>query len=130
VLAIGAALAGSYVVTAFFASTAFGKFSVTLLDLSSILPGIKLTFSGSIIIGIGILLISFYIQHTGILRTARTQFLLALLSLIPIILLGVVPLITGKVNPANFVPLIPLGTTSWFSQQAFTLVTGSMFIAA
>jgi len=130
VLAIGAALAGSYVVTAFFANTAFGKFSVTLLDLSAILPGIKLTFSGSILIGIVILLLSFYMQHTGILRAARTQFFLALLSLIPIILLGVVPLITGKVNPANFVPLIPLGTTSWFSQQSFTLIMGSMFIAA
>ncbi len=130
VLAIGATLAGSYIVTAFFADTAFGKFSVTLLDLSAILPGIKLTFSGSILIAIIILLGSFYIQHTGVLKMARTQFFLALLSLIPIILLGVVPLITGKVNPSNFVPLIPLGTTSWFSQQSFTLVMGSMFIAA
>ena len=130
VLAIGAALAGSYIVTAFFANTAFGKFSVTLLDLSAILPGIKLTFSGSILIGIVILLASFYVQHTGIMRTARTQFVLALLSLIPIVLLGVVPLVTGKVNLANFRPLIPLGTTSWFSQQSFTLVMGSMFIAA
>jgi amino acid transporter len=129
-LAIGAALAGSYIVTAFFADTAFGKFSVTLLDLSALLPGIKLTFSSNILIGIGILLLSFYIQHTGILRAARTQFVLALLSLIPIALLSLTPLVTGKVSFANFLPLIPQGATSWFSQESFTLIMGGMFIAA
>lgn len=130
VLAIGASLAGSYIVTAFFAETAFAKFSVTLLDLSSILPGIKLSFSGSILIGILILLLSFYIQHSGILRAAKTQFVLALLSLIPIGLLSIVPLLTGKVDFSNFSPLIPQGTTSWFSKDAFTLIMGGMFIAA
>ncbi len=130
VLAIGAALAGSYVVAAFFADTAFGKFSVTLLDLSAILPGIKFSFSSNILIGIGILFLSFYIQHTGIARAAKTQFALALLSLVPIGLLSIIPLVTGKVNFANFVPLIPQGTTSWFSKESFTLIMGGMFIAA
>jgi amino acid transporter len=130
VLAIGASLAGSYIVTAFFANTAFGNFKITILDLSAILPGITLTFSSTVLIGIGILLLSFYIQHTGILRAARTQFVLALLSLIPIGLLSVIPLLTGKVSFANFVPLIPQGATSWFSKESFTLIMGGMFIAA
>ncbi len=52
------------------------------------------------------MLITFYVQHTGVLKTARTQFLLALLSLIPMLLLGIVPILTGKINFANFFPLI------------------------
>jgi amino acid transporter len=130
VLAIGASLAGSYIVTAFFGNTPFGKFSLTLLDLSAILPGIKLSLSGSVLIGILVLLLSFYIQHTGILKAARTQFALALLSLIPIGLLSIIPLVTGKVNFSNFTPLVPQGETSWWTPGSFTLIMGGMFIAA
>ena len=130
VLALSSALAGSYIVTAFFANTAFGSFSMTLLDLSAILPGIKLSLSTPILIGIVILLASFYIQHSGVMRTARTQFILALLSLIPIALLGIVPLLLGKVNFANFSPFLLQGTTNWFSKESFTLIMGGMFIAA
>jgi amino acid transporter len=130
VLALSASLAGSYVVTAFLSNTPFGTFSLTLLDLSAVLPGISLKLNGAIVIGIGVLLISFYIQHSGILKAARTQFVLALLSLIPISLLSLVPLLTGKVKFSNFVPLIPQGVTSWFSPESFTLIMGGMFIAA
>ncbi len=38
-------------------------------------------------------------------------------------------MLTGKVNFSYFVPFIPEGTTSWFSQQAFVLVAGGMFLA-
>jgi amino acid transporter len=88
VLAIGAALAGSYIVTAFFANTAFGKFSVTLLDLSAILP--ELAFSGSILIGIVILLLSFTCSIQVSCERRELSFPSAAVA-DSIILLGVVP---------------------------------------
>lgn len=130
VLSIGASIAGGYVVSAFFPNSALANFSVTLLDLSAILPGIVFKLSGPIVIGAMILLLAFYLQHSGVLRMARVQFLLAILSLVPILLLAVVPLLTGKVNWSHFSPFVPEGTTSWFSGDAFTLVMGGMFIAA
>ena len=129
VLSIGASIAGGYVVSAFLANTAFANFSFTLLDLSAILPGIAFKITGPILVGAVVLLIAFYLQHSGVLRMARVQFLLAILSLVPILLLTVVPLLTGKINWSHFSPFIPEGTTSWFSRDAFTLVMGGMFIA-
>jgi amino acid transporter len=129
VLAIGASIAGSYIVSAFFGSdSAIGQFSVTLLDLSFI--GIKFQLNASILIGMAILFLAFYLQHSGVLRMARLQFLIAVLSLVPILLLSVVPLLTGKVDWSHFVPFIPKDTQSWWSPEAFTLVMGGMFIAA
>ena len=130
VLALGATLVGSYIVSTFFAANSwFATFSITLLDLTAILPGISFKITGPILIGAVTLLIAFYLQHSGIMRMARVQFLLAILSLIPILLLSFVPMITGKVNFSHFTPFIPEGTTGWFSQQAFFLIAGGMFIA-
>ena len=130
VLALGATLVGSYIVSSFFPATSWlATFSVTLLDLSAILPNIVFKLNGPIIVGAIALILSFFLQHTGVLRMARVQFLLAVLSLVPILLLSFVPLLTGKVNFANFVPFIPEGTTSWTSPQAISLFMGGMFIA-
>jgi amino acid transporter len=131
VLALGASLVGSYVVSTFFpADSSFATFSMTLLDLSAILPGITFKITSPILIGAVTLLISFYLQHSGILRMARTQFLLAILSLIPIMLLSFVPLLTGKVSFAHFVPFNLEGMSSWTSPEALTLLAGGLFIAA
>lgn len=130
VLAIGSSIAASYIISVFFADTAFANFSFTLLDLSAVLPGISINISGPIITAAVILLVCFYIQHNGVLRMARIQFLLAVLSLGPILLLSIVPLLTGKVNWQNFLPFLVEGTTSWFSQPAFTLLMGGLFISA
>jgi amino acid transporter len=130
VLALGASLVGSYVVSTFFpANSGFATFSFTLLDLSAILPGITFKLTGPIIVGAVTLLLSFYLQHSGILRMARTQFLLAVLSLVPILLLSFVPMLTGKVAFDHFVPFIPEGTSSWTSPEALALLAGGMFIA-
>ena len=126
---IGSALAGSYIVATFFSNTAFANFSITFVDLSHVLPNTKFSLNASSLLGILICLLLVYIQHKGLLKTVKTQFLLALLSIIPIFALGIVPLVIGKINFINFVPLIPKGTDSWFSKEAFSLVMGSMFIA-
>lgn len=127
-LAVTAALAGNYIITAFLADTPLAKFSITLLDLSAVLPGISLKIDGIILCSAAILLLAFYLQHRGILQTARIQYALTLLSLIPLLLLAVVPLVTGKVNLANFVPFVPQGTTSWLSGAAFTVLMGGLFM--
>ncbi|MCL1469522.1 APC family permease [Argonema antarcticum] len=128
-LAITAALAGNYIMTAFLANTPLANFSITLLDLSAILPGIKFKIDGIILCSAAVLVLAFYLQHRGLAQTAKVQFAIAILSLIPLFLLTVVPLLTGKVNLANFVPFIPQGTTSWLSGDAFIIFMGGMFIA-
>ncbi|MDF5713978.1 MAG: APC family permease [Rhizonema sp. NSF051] len=129
-LAVIASLAGNYLINAFLASTPLAKFSIVLLDLSKVLPGITFKLDGIILCSTAIMLLAFYLQHNQIVRTVRIVFVLALLSLIPLLLLTVMPLLSGKVNLANFLPLIPQGTTSWFSWTVFTLFMGGMFVAA
>jgi amino acid transporter len=113
----------------FSADSWFATFSLTLIDLSALLPGITFKLTGPILVGMATILVSFYLQHSGILRMARAQFLLAILSLVPILLLSFVPLLTGKVSLSHFVPFIPEGVTDWQSPQTFTLLMGGMFIA-
>ncbi len=70
----------------------------------SILPGITFQLNGTIVTGIGILLFVFAIQHTGVLQAAGTQKVVALLSLVPLVLLALVPIFTGSIGYANFKP--------------------------
>ncbi|HLO48664.1 MAG TPA: APC family permease [Kamptonema sp.] len=128
-LAVTASLAGNYIMTIFLANTPLAKFSITLFDLSAFLPGISFRVDGIILCSAAILLLTFYMQHKGILQTAKIQFVLALLSLIPLLLLTIAPSIAGQVDFNNFLPLIPQNTTSWLSVNAFTLMMGAMFFA-
>ena len=57
--------------------------------------------------------------------------------MIPLILIGVVPLITGDIVKANFLPLVPLAhdaagkvTTGSWNMAGWTVVAGGMFLAA
>jgi amino acid transporter len=86
-------------------------------------------------IGAVLMLIVFAIQHRGILGTARVQLVVGLLVIVPMLIVGVVPLLTGKVAGANFSPFVPLAGAykpdpgSW-NIPGWTLVMGGMFIAA
>ncbi len=127
--AVVASISGGYLVSAFFPDTPFAKFSWTFLDLSSILPGIAFRVDATILSGIAILLIAFCLQYNGVLQMARVQFLIAILSVIPILLLVAIPLLTGKIDWSHFTPFLLEGTTSWFSLDALRLVAGGLFIA-
>ena len=77
------------------------------------------------------------IQDGGILRSANTTKILGISAMIPLILIGVVPLFTGDVVRTHFFPLVPLvhdaaGTISSGSWNAagWTAVAGAMFLAA
>jgi amino acid transporter len=86
-------------------------------------------------IGAVLMLIVFAIQHRGILGTARVQLIVGLLVIVPMLIVGVVPLLTGKVMSANFSPFVPLAEAykpepgAW-NIPGWTLVLGGMFIAA
>jgi amino acid transporter len=86
-------------------------------------------------IGAVLMLCTFAIQHRGILSTANVQKVIGLLVIIPLLIVGIAPILTGQVNWANYSPFVPLAAAyapepgSW-NVAGWTLVLGGMFIAA
>ncbi|MDQ0472428.1 APC family permease [Labrys wisconsinensis] len=93
------------------------------------------SFNAVFFIGAVLMLITFAIQHRGILGTANVQKYIGLLVIIPMLIVGVVPILTGQIHWANYSPLVPLAAAgapapgSW-NIAGWTLVLGGMFIAA
>jgi amino acid transporter len=79
-------------------------------------------------IGAILMLVTFAIQHRGVLGTARVQQYIGLLVLIPMTIVGVVPFFNGGINYDNFSPIVP-PTGDW-SNPGWTYVLGALFIAA
>jgi amino acid transporter len=104
---------------------------------------VKFNFIGIVDVSIGstffigaiLMLIIFAIQHRGILYTAKTQMIVGLIVIIPLLIVGIVPILEGKVLGANFGPFVPLAAAwapepgSW-NIPGWTLVFGGMFLAA
>jgi amino acid transporter len=108
--------------------------SFSLLKFS--IPGIvDISIGSTFFIGAILMLIVFAIQHRGILSTAKTQLVVGLLVIVPMFIVGVVPLLEGKVTGANFSPFVPLAAAyapepgAW-NIPGWTLFLGGMFIAA
>ncbi|AMS44164.1 APC family permease [Aminobacter aminovorans] len=86
-------------------------------------------------IGAVLMLITFAIQHRGILGTAAVQKVVGLLVIVPLLIVGVVPILTGQINWDNYSPFVPLAAAyapepgAW-NVAGWTLVLGGMFIAA
>ena len=86
-------------------------------------------------IGAVLMLIVFAIQHRGILGTANVQKYIGLIVIIPMLIVGIVPILTGQINWDNYSPLVPLASAyapeagEW-NISGWTLVFGGMFIAA
>jgi len=79
-------------------------------------------------IGAILMLVTFAIQHRGVLGTAQVQKYIGLLVLIPMTIVGVVPFFNGGINYDNYTPLVP-PTGDW-SNAGWTYVLGALFIAA
>jgi amino acid transporter len=79
-------------------------------------------------IGAILMLVTFAIQHRGVLGTAQVQKYIGLLVLIPMTIVGVVPFFNGGINYDNFSPIVP-PTGDW-SNPGWTYVLGALFIAA
>ncbi|MEH3118131.1 MAG: APC family permease [Methylorubrum populi] len=96
---------------------------------------VSLSLNAAFLIGAVLMLATFAVQHRGILGTASVQKYIGLLVVIPMFIVGVVPLVIHGVNWANFTPLVPLAAPSapapgaW-TVAGWTLVLGGMFIAA
>jgi amino acid transporter len=133
VLAIGCGIAAGYILNAFFApDAAIRTWEVQLLDLSFMKEGLKLRLNSTFFIGAILILISFAIQHRGILSTARVQTIVGVAVLLPLLIIGIVPLITGDVAMQAFQPFAPGTdpTTAAWNKAGWTLFFGGLFIAA
>jgi len=138
VQATGSALAAGYILSALFApDAAINTWQLTLLDLGSIKSGLSLRINGVFVLGAVILFCVKAIQDGGILRSANTTKILGISAMIPLILIGVVPILTGDIVKANFFPLAPLAHDAaghvidgTWDMAGITVLAGGMFLAA
>jgi amino acid transporter len=138
VQATGSALAAGYILNGIFAPDSMvNTWQLTLLDLGSIKTGLSLRINSVFILGAVILLAVKAIQDGGILRSANTTKILGVSAMIPLILIGVVPLFTGDIVKANFFPLVPLAhdaagrvADGTWNMAGITVFAAGMFLAA
>jgi len=135
VLTLGTSLGAGYVMASLFAPTAaINTWHITLMDLGFIRDGLTLRINAVAIIGAAFLALTFALQHHGAAKAAYAQKILGLACLAPLILVGLVPLITGDLPAKNLFPLLPLihdaaghahfGT---WDMGGITLLMGAMF---
>ncbi len=102
---------------------------------SQSLGPVSFSLNATFFIGVVLMLVTFAIQHRGILGTANVQKYVGLLVIVPMLIVGVVPLVTGQIHWANYGPLVPLAAAgapaagAW-NAPGWTLVLGGMFLAA
>jgi amino acid transporter len=117
VLALGSLLIGSYVTTQWFPSqdweVEFGPFSITFGTL----------------VGAGVLLLIFWVNHFSIKYSARVQQVLGVISLLPIALLLIVPVFEGHLDVDNLTPIEPIAG-DWWSWDTLTMIAAGLFVAA
>lgn len=129
VLTIGSGLAAGYLLTSLFpASATINTWSVQLLDLGFLKEDLQLRINATFVVAVCLLLLVFALQHGGIMRAARVQTVLGVAVLIPLFVVGVVPLLTGDIASRNFTPFTPL-SGAW-DRPGLTLVAGGLFLAA
>src|SRR5277367_406534 len=138
VQATGSALAAGYILNALFApDSVINTWHITLLDLGWVKTGLSLRINAVFLLGAVILFAVKAIQDGGILRSANTTKILGISAMIPLILIGVVPILTRDVVKTNFFPLLPLAHDalggvidgSW-NMTGITGLAGGMFLAA
>jgi amino acid transporter len=129
--------AGKAVADAIAAVTAAGTPAIRSWELFSLgIPGLgALHFNATFLIGAVLMLIMLAIQHRGIASTASAQKLLAIIVLVPLLLVGLVPILTGAIDTANVTGLVPptaaySGIDGTWSLGGWTLILGALYIAA
>jgi amino acid transporter len=135
VIAIGTSLASGYVLSALFpAGSAVLTWNVVLFKLP-LLGAVQI--NATFFLSVFLVLVCFAIQSKGILSIARVQMVFAISSLVPLGLIGIVPLITGDAPAAHFLPFVPLAHDAkgnvipgaWHG-AGWTLFGAGLFIAA
>ena len=129
--------AGKAAADAIAALTAAGTPAIRTWELLGIpIPGLgTMHFNTTFVIGAILMLIMFWIQHRGIASTASAQKWLAIIVLVPLLLVGLVPILTGAIDTANVTGLVPptagySGVDGTWSIGGWTLFLGGLYIAA
>jgi amino acid transporter len=100
------------------------------------IPGLgTLHFNSTFVIGAILMLIIFAIQHRGIASTASAQKWLAIIVLVPLLLVGLVPILNGSIDGMNVTGLVPptaaySGEDGAWTIGGWTLFLGGLYIAA
>lgn len=99
-------------------------------------PGLgTLHFNSTFVVGMVLMLAIFVIQHRGIASTAKAQKWLAVIVLIPLLLVGLVPILTGAIDTMNVTSIVPptgaySGVDGAWDVGGWTLFLGGLYIAA
>ena len=99
-------------------------------------PGLgTLHFNATFLVGVLLMLVILTIQHRGIASTARAQKILAIIVLIPLLLVGLVPIFNGSIDSMNVTGLVPptaaySGVDGTWNIGGWTLFLGGLYIAA
>jgi amino acid transporter len=131
VLSLGCSIAAAYILTALVPIHDFTHWTL----FSQNLGPVTFSLNAAFFVGAALMLLAFAIQHRGIMGTASVQKYIGLMVIIPMAIVGLVPVITGQVDYSNFTQLVPLATPgspepgSW-NIAGWTLALGGMFIAA
>lgn len=94
-----------------------------------------LNFNATFVVGILIMLTMYTIQKRGIGAAAGVQKTLAVIVLVPLLLAGIVPILTGSINWSYVTNIVPPAAAysaaegSW-NVGGWTLVLGGMYVAA
>jgi amino acid transporter len=108
----------------------------TFEALALTIPGLgTLHFNSTFLIGVALMLLILMIQHRGIAQTASAQKWLAIIVLVPLLLVGLVPILTGQINSMNVTNLLPptaaySGVDGTWNIGGWTLFLGGLYIAA
>ena len=93
------------------------------------------TINATFFIGGILMLIIFAIQHRGISETASVQKWLAIIVLVPLLIIGIYPIVSGQIVSSNVTGLVPptaayAATDGTWSIGGWTLFLGGLYIAA
>ena len=104
--------------------------------LNVAIPGLgTLHFNSTFVIGAILMLMIFAIQHRGIASTATAQKWLAIIVLVPLLLIGLVPIFNGSIDYTNVTGILPpsaaySGVDGAWDIGGWTLFLGALYIAA
>lgn len=131
VLSLGCSIAAAYVLTAIAPTHDFREWTL----LTQTIGPVTFSFNAAFFVGTALMLLTFALQHRGIGGTANIQKYIGLLVIVPLVIVGVVPILNGHVKYSNFVHLVPPlanggAEPGTWNSSGWTLALGGMFLAA
>jgi amino acid transporter len=101
-----------------------------------VIPGLgTLYFNAYFVVGVALMLLILLIQERGIANTAAAQKWIAIIVLVPLFLVGLVPILNGSIDWMNVTNLVPptaaySGENGEWNIGGWTLFLGGLYIAA